>query len=240
MTNQANTQASATTTDNLPDEQQVVDYLLQHPDFFHSHLDLLNELEVPHQSGSAVSLVERQVSVLREKNRYYETRLSGVVEAAHDNQRLHMSLQRLAVNLLGADSLDDVLAIVDDELRHKLGTDFTAFRLTTEAQMPTGSSSARQSYVAADDELLLRFASLIEKKRIQCGRLNDEQMRSLFADEADEVRSAALVPVSDAGITGFIALGSRDPQRYNPGMGTDFLSCLADLISAALRAQLPR
>ena len=63
---------------------------------------------------------------------------------------------------------------------------------------------------------------------------------ALFADEADEVKSAALIPVADAGITGFIALGSRDAQRYHPGMGTDFLSCLADLISAALRAQLPR
>lgn len=170
MTNQANTQAAAATTDELPGEQQVVDYLLQHPDFFHSHLELLNDLKVPHQSGSAVSLVERQVSVLREKNRYYEARLSEVVEAVHDNQRLHMSLQRLAVNLLGADSLDDVLAIVDDELRHKLGTDFIAFRLSTEAHVPADTGDAQQTYVAADDELLVRFAALIEKKRIQCGR----------------------------------------------------------------------
>lgn len=239
MTNQANTQAATETTEALPGEQQVVDYLLQHPDFFHSHLELLNELKVPHQSGSAVSLVERQVSVLREKNRYYEARLSEVVEAVHDNQRLHMSLQRLAVNLLGADSLDDVLAIVDDELRHKLGTDFIAFRLSTEAHVPADTGDAQQTYVAADDELLVRFAALIEKKRIQCGRLNDEQMQALFADAADEVKSAALIPVADAGITGFIALGSRDAQRYHPGMGTDFLSCLVDLISAALRAQLP-
>ncbi len=240
MTNQANTQAAAATTDELPGEQQVVDYLQQNPDFFYSHLELLNELKVPHPSGSAVSLVERQVSVLREKNRYYETKLNEVVEAVHDNQRLHMSLQRLAVNLLGADSLDDVLAIIDDELRHKLGTDFIAFRLTTEAHVPADTSQAQQTYVAADDALLVRFASLIEKKRIQCGRLNDEQMQALFADAADEVKSAALIPVADAGITGFIALGSRDAQRYHPGMGTDFLSCLADLISAALRAQLPR
>lgn len=180
------------------------------------------------------------MSVLREKNRYYETKLNEVVEAVHDNQRLHMSLQRLAVNLLGADSLDDVLAIVDDELRHKLGTDFIAFRLTTDAHVPASSNNAQQTYVAADDELLVRFASLIEKKRIQCGRLDDEQMQALFADAADEVKSAALIPVADAGITGFIALGSSDAQRYHPGMGTDFLSCLADLISAALRAQLPR
>ena len=239
MTNQANNQAEKKQEEALPDEQQVADYLISNPDFFLHHAPLLNDLQVPHESGGAVSLVERQVAVLREKNKYFENKLSEMVDAVHDNQRLHISLHRLAVNLFEADSLDDVLGIVDDELRHKLGTDFVGFRLTTDESVVNNSDADSQTYVPADDEILQDFASLIEKKRIQCGRLTDEQITRLFMQDAEEVKSAAVIPVSDAGVRGIIALGSRDPQRYHPGMGTDFLTRLSDLISAAMRAQLP-
>ena len=239
MTNQVNTQKDNEADELeevcLPEEQQVVDYLIRNPDFFLEHAPLLNDLKLQHESGKAVSLIERQVSVLREKNKYFEVKLGEMVDAVHDNQRLHMSLQRLAVNLFAADSLDDVLAIVDDELRHKLGTDFVAFRLAAE-----GSHTESQSYVACDDELLQSFSLLIENKKIQCGCLSAEQLCNLFLEDADEAKSAAIIPVSDAGIQGVIALGSRDEQRYHPGMGTDFLSSLADLIGAALIAQLPK
>jgi len=238
VTNQANGSAKPSEEVTLAEESQVVDYLISNPDFFIEHATLLNALKLQHESGKAISLIERQVSVLREKNQYFESKLSEMVDAVHDNQRLHVSMQRLAISLFAADSLDDVLGIVDDELRHKLGTDFVAFRLATEG--PQASTEAhRSSYVAQDDATLQDFAASIESKKIQCGRLSEEQLKALFADDAEEVKSAAIIPVSDAGIRGVIALGSNDDQRYHPGMGTDFLSSLSDLISAALIAQLP-
>ena len=239
MTKQANSSVKQSENVTLADESQVVDYLISNPDFFLEHATLLNDLKLQHESGKAISLIERQVSVLREKNQYFETKLSEMVDAVHDNQRLHVSMQRLAINLFAADSLDDVLGIVDDELRHKLGTDFVAFRLVTEVSQAS-AESRRSSYVAQDDAILQDFSASIESKKIQCGRLSNEQLTALFADDAGDVKSAAVIPVSDAGIRGVIALGSDDEQRYHPGMGTDFLSSLADLISAALIAQLPK
>ncbi len=238
MTNQSNNQAKEKSQVTLPDEDQVVEFLLENPDFFLRHSPLLNDLEIPHESGTAVSLVERQVAVLREKNQHFEAKLREMVDAVHDNQRLHVSLHRLAVNLFDADSLDDLMGIVDDELRHKLGTDFVYFRLTTEAGAQSQSGDEGHTYVDKDDEVLQSFAPLIEKKRIQCGRLNEQQIEQLFMQDAAEVKSAAVIPVEDAGIYGLIALGSRDEQRYHPGMGTDFLSSLADLIGAAMRSHL--
>ncbi len=221
----------------MPDEDQVVNYLLAHPDFFLRHSLLLNDLEVPHESGSAVSLVERQVMVLREKNQHFENKLREMVDAVHDNQRLHVSLHRLAVSLFGADGMDDLMGIVDDELRHKLGTDFVNFRLHAEDSLQI-ADEASQTYVAADDAILQEFAPLIEKNRIQCGRLSEQQIDSLFGEDAANVKSAAVIPVDARGLTGLIALGSSDEQRYHPAMGTDFLSRLADLISAAMKSQL--
>jgi len=239
VTNQANSSVNPSEDVTLADESQVVDYLISHPDFFLEHAILLNDLKLQHESGKAISLIERQVSVLREKNQYFETKLGEMVDAVHDNQRLHVSMQRLAINLFAADSLDDVLGIVDDELRHKLGTDFVAFRLATDESQASGEDQP-SSYVAQDDAILQDFAAIIESKKIQCGRLSDDQLNALFAGDAHEVKSAAIIPVSDAGIRGVIALASQDDQRYHPGMGTDFLSSLADLISAALIAQLPK
>lgn len=238
MTKQANTQAEKPDENTLPDERQVVDYLMSHPDFFLHHAPLLHDLQIPHESGGAVSLVERQVLSLREKNQEFENKLRDMVDAVHDNQRLHVSLQRLAVSLFAADSLDDMLGIIDDELRHKLGTDFVYFRLTTEKPMELSRDEKGHTYVAQDDELLQSFRKLIDEKRIQCGRFSDEQISELFMQDDTEVKSAAVIPVSDAGIRGIIALGSTDEQRYHPGMGTDFLTSLADLISAALQSYI--
>ena len=244
MTNQANNKAEKSEQASLPDEQQVVEYLMNHTDFFLHHSPLLNDLQIPHDSGQAVSLVERQVSLLRERNQQFEIRLREMVDAVHDNQRLHDSLHRLAVNLFSVDSLDDVLATIDDELRHKLGTDFVYFRLITEAATAADNSNkddgCGHTYVSEDDEVLQAFEPLIEKKKIQCGRFSDQQISQLFMQDAAEVASAAVIPVSDAGVRGLIALGSRDKQRYHPGMGTDFLSSLAELISAAMRSKVVR
>lgn len=239
MTNQVNNQAKEKTAETtMPDEDQVVDYLIANPDFFLAHSLLLNDLQIPHESGTAVSLVERQVAVLREKNQHFENKLREMVDAVHDNQRLHVSLHRLAVSLFAADSLDDVMGIVDDELRHKLGTDFVYFRLSTDA-VQAGDEQGH-TYVSKEDEVLNSFSSLIDKKRIQCGHLSDEQLSQLFMEDAAEVRSAAVIPVEDAGMRGLISLGSTDEHRYHAGMGTDFLSSLADLIGAAMRSQLLR
>lgn len=208
MTNQSNNQAEKTDEVELPDEQQVVEYLMANPDFFLHHTPLLNDLEIPHESGTAISLVERQVMVLREKNRNFEEKLREMVDAVHDNQRLHVSLHRLAVNLFDADSLDDILGVVNDELRHKLGTDFVCFRLTTETPVvETRDEDDEQchTYVQKDDQVLQDFAQLIDKRRIQCGHLSEEQINNLFMRDATEVASAAIIPVSDAGIRGLIA-----------------------------------
>lgn len=239
MTNQVNEQKKDA---ELPGEHQVVDYLISHPEFFMDNALLLHNLEIPHESGGAISLVERQVALLRDKNQHFEDRLREMVDAVHDNQRLHDSLHRLSINLFATDCLDDILGVVDDELRHKLGTDFVYFRLTSDAVLASSEQGKARghTHVPRDDEVLALFDALIETKQIQCGLFSDEQVRQLFMEDAAEVASMAVIPISDAGISGLIALGSRDRRRYHEGMGTDFLTSLADLISAAMKSQLQR
>jgi hypothetical protein len=58
-------------------EEQIAEYLSTHPEFFERHGSVLARLKLPHhQRGTAaISLVERQVLVLREKHAALEKKL---------------------------------------------------------------------------------------------------------------------------------------------------------------------
>jgi len=230
------TQARSKQNEQEVDEQQVIDYLMAHPDFFQQNAPLLADMEIPHDAGGAVSLIERQVSILRQKNRHFETKLREMVDAVHDNQRLNNSLQRLATNLFMVDGLDDVIGTVLDELRNELDSEFTVIKLLTTDKALLKKQAQR--YIRANDKQLESFSKLIDEKRIQCGRLSEQQIHFLFGEEAGKVASGAVIPLSNAETFGVLALGSQDEQRYHPGMGTEFLQQLASLVSAAVKPHL--
>lgn len=227
------TQAQSKDNDQGLDEQQVIDYLMTHPDFFKQNAPLLVDMEIPHEAGGAVSLIERQVSILREKNRHFEDKLREMVDAVHDNQRLNHSLHRLAINLFMVDGLDDVIGTVMEELRSQLDSEFTVIKLITDDKSLLKNQPAR--YIKRNDSQLELFSRLIDEKRIQCGRLSESQIHFLFGEEANKVASGAVVPLCNADTFGILALGSQDEQRYHPGMGTEFLQQMSDLVSAAIQ-----
>lgn len=215
------------------EEQQVIDYLMEHPDFFKQNGLLLADMEIPHKAGAAVSLIERQVAILRDRNRHFESKLREMVDAVHDNQRLNNSLHRMALNLIKCSNIDEVIVTVMEELRSQLDSEFTLVRLLSNDDKQLKADPQR--YIDASDEQLNQFKKLVKDKRIQCGRLTESQIHFLFGDDADKVASGALVPlVADEETFGILALGSQDELRYHPGMGTEFLQQLSDLVSAAI------
>jgi uncharacterized protein len=110
-------------------EGAVEAFLRDHPDFFERHLSLLDVLRLPHPSGGSVSLMERQVALLRDKHRYLEQRLAELVERARDNERVGLHLHRLACTLMHADGLDAVLALTQEALRDELKAELVSIRL---------------------------------------------------------------------------------------------------------------
>jgi uncharacterized protein YigA (DUF484 family) len=125
----------------------VADYLAEHPDFLHDHPDLLAELLIPHATGSAVSLIERQVQVLRDKHAIAQRQLHQLIEVARDNDRLAERMHQLALALLDCTTLADVIGAVDAKLSGALrcccSTTGSADRPST---MPAGSVRAAPSW----------------------------------------------------------------------------------------------
>jgi uncharacterized protein YigA (DUF484 family) len=226
------TATSPQTEPEFPTDAAVEAFLREHTDFFERHVALLDVLRLPHRSGGAVSLIERQVALLRDKNRFLEQRLAELVERARENERMGLHLHRLSCTLMHADGLDAVLALTQEALRDELKAELVGIRLVdTEA----GSLHRLRE---AD---LPHFEELFTRGRAVCGRLPKAQLEAVFESDAETVGSALLMPLVAGGMrTGVLALGSRSPDRFQPDMGTYFVTHLGELLAEAIRCHADR
>lgn len=219
---------------HLDTEQLIIDYLRDCPDFFERHLDVLETLRVPHPCQPAVSLIERQVQLLRDNNLRLRRKLQELIEVARNNDSLTRRMQVLALGLIEAATLDELLTNSQCVLRDEFNADFIALRLAARPQVQ--SQPVEREFVT-EAELAL-FDSSLRTERPRCGRLTAEQTVNLFDDAAPRIASAALVPLRGSGWRGLLAIGSCDADRFRAGMGTLFLSRIGDLLSHALQAHL--
>jgi len=204
----------------------IVEYLRDHPSFFEDNADLLSRITVPHPlTGQAIPLVERQVMNLRQKNRALESKLSELIQFGEENDTIAERVHRLSVDLLLARELDAVLAVIHSGLREDFGVPHVAVRIWR--RQVNGPESGPVS-----DELRAYAAGL---EHPFCGPNTGSEAASWFAAGADQVRSLAVVALrDDAGPFGMLVLGSEDPRRFYPEMGTLYLGRIGDLGSAAL------
>ncbi len=228
-------QVNKSQEDALADELQLISLLKDHPDVFNRHPELLTEMKVPHESGTAVSLIERQILVLRQKNEQLDKRLCDLMDVARDNERLAQSRHRIALNLLGARDLEDVISIVLDELSNELKADYAVVRLFSDE--PEQFERYPDLFVSREADGLKAFKTMSEHKNPVCGRGTTEQKAFLF-DDASQIESVAIIPLTAGSDLGLIGLGSESVTRFQATMGTDFLNQIGELISAALAIHL--
>lgn len=220
----------------LATDLQLIGLIRDNPDILTRHPELLAVLEVTHQSGDAVSLIERQVGVLRQQIQSQENRLCELMDVARDNESLAETCHRLAVDLLSAHDVDDVVSIVLDAFKAELSADFAVVKLFSEDEALIEQSAGL--FVDVKDEALNAFKTMLQHKNTVCGKSTDEQKTYLFADKSENIKSVAIIPLIAGANLGLIGLGAADVQRFKPSMGTDFLSQVGELISASLASHL--
>jgi hypothetical protein len=218
------------------DENAVAAFLAEHPDFFDRHTSLLASLRLPHARGdtSTVSLVERQVDVLRERIRDSELRLRTLVDNGHANDALAAKIHRLACRLVHGRDARLRLAAIEASLREDFGARDFVIVLTRREPSLAGLEARCLRFVAADDPGLRSFESLFASGRPRCGRMRDTQRDFLFPAADIAIGSVALVPLGPGGAHGLLAIGSPDADHFNPTMSTDFLARIGELIAIAL------
>lgn len=230
-------------------EKEISEYLRAHPDFFITHTHLLAELTVPHDSGDSVSLIERQVAVLRDQNRQLRHDLAELVQIARDNDRLTERLQRFTLALMEAESLSDIFFIVHDALRNDFNADLIAVRLFASPRAPLDDSNVLLTFAFAEHSAvtlaaaLSAFKKILEAGKPVCGKLTPAQAHYLFQERAEEIASTALIPLrkssaADEECFGILAIGSFNAERFHPAMGTLFLSSMGTIVSRVLTPYL--
>ena len=218
-------------------EHDMVRYLRDHPAFFEEHQDVLAGMVLSHESGSAVSLIERQVQILREQKEEQKRKLQSLISTAHNNEKLNNNVNALILELLDADSLDDVLRVIEQRIRADFEADAIVVKLLASGNEVLKDHEELTSW---QQPALTIGEKVMTAREPACGSFNTEQMQALF-DDAD-IQSAGIVPLAkdktSKNCYGIIAIGSYDPQRFRADMGTLFLSLLGQVLTRILKRHL--
>lgn len=210
-------------------EQDIVDYLKSHPEFFVRHPGVLESMEIPHQCGKAVSLVEYQVSVLRDQSRDLRRKLKKLVSNARDNEELNRRLHKLTLSLIDCASVDEVFANLYQSLREDFSAEHAVIRIF--GAPVEASDRGLAEFVGSDPDSTGLFEPIFRSLKPICGRMRPEQVAFLFPHHAEEIGSSVVLPLGESRCFGLLAVASRDPQRYYPGMGVVFLTQLSEVVT---------
>jgi len=215
----------------------VAEYLQTYTDFFERNGPLLAKLRLPHlrDAGSTVSLVERQVEVLRERNQSLERKLKELVDVARANDALADRIHRLSQRLIRAHTLLETINALEASLRE----DFDARNSVLVLFLPEARSQEEAAgrflrTFDLNDPEIKTFESLLQAGKPRCGQIRDAQRDFLFGKDSVEIGSVALTPLGPKGAMGILAIGASDAERFHPAMSTEFLSRIGELVAYAL------
>ena len=217
-----------TALDDSLTAKDVADYLRRHPGFLNEFPELAAQLELPREQGQVASLAAYQTQNLREKNAELERRLAELAAIAAENERLMLRIHELNVAVLRANTAAAAARSVIARLAEDFQTDQVRL-LVFDLELPPADWLVRAPGGQAS---LPEFAEFFAHHEPIAGRLSAERLYRLFGDEAPQIQSSALMPLDGLGL---LAIGSRDPDRFQPGMGTVFLKMISATVTAALQ-----
>src|SRR6184192_1838870 len=194
---------------------EIAQYLCTHPQFFEEYADMLADIQVPHpHGGSAIPISERQIVALRDRNRILQEKLSELIRFGEENGALTEKMHRLAVALLASTRLNDLLGGLHFNLREDFSIPHMALRLwniaSGDTTLPEFSQTSSDVHILAESLL-----------RPYCGAHVLDEIKGWFGEDAIRLRSFAMVALrARSTIIGLMVMGSEDPQRFYPEMGT--------------------
>ncbi|MDI9238497.1 DUF484 family protein [Lysobacter sp. LF1] len=209
---------------------EVAAWLRRHPRFLQQFPDLALSLVVPREEGSASSLASYQLEVLRDKNRELSRRLQELFGNAQENERLSVRTHQLTLALMRQGTAADTLRAMAASLAEDFNGDLV--RLVMFKPVDGLGEADWLQVIAQDDARLEPFRDCLKDGEPLCGRLQPQKHALLYGDRAEEVQSTALLPLPGVGL---VAVGSRDANRFFPGMGTLFLRMMGEALATALK-----
>lgn len=210
--------------------EQVSDYLAGHPEFFEEHRGVLNSLSIPHtNSGQSTSLIERQVASLRNDNARLTQRLNSLIENARTNDQLFEKTKSLLLTLVAANTVIQVRDRIEAAMPEDFGSACCRLRLIND------SAGLPDELLLSEQELRSKAERLLTSNQPFCGLLKEEECSLLFADQAELVGSAAVMPLRAGGrLVGVLAIANQDRDYYRDNMDTSLLTFIGDVTATII------
>ena len=205
--------------------EEVAQYLQNNPQFFEEHVETLAQINLPHpHGGRTISLSERQMLALREKNKELEKKLREIITFAQDNDALQHKVHEFVVALFAARDLTTLQEMIPHLLRDIFAIPHTVLHL-----WQTNPPSAE----------VLAFADA--QAQPVCLHHAAHDTAAWFGERAAQLHSYAYLPLRAGSETiGLLVMASEDKQRFYPEMGTVFLQRIAEATASALHPYLAR
>lgn len=189
---------------------------------------MLADISIPHETGKAVSLVERQVVVLRERNVELRERLTHLLDVARENDVLFEKMRNLTLALLETKTVAQLAVALERELRQRFGSEYVSFLLFD----VSGATGAAQSIALTSAQE--KIPALVRGRQVITGQLRKDELQFLFGHEGEQVRSCAVVPVQHERPLGLLAIGSSNADHFRSTMDTLFISFIGDVLARVL------
>tara|TARA_B100000686_G_C16705741_1_gene926162 strand:- start:133 stop:810 length:678 start_codon:yes stop_codon:yes gene_type:complete len=221
------------TTDNKDsspklEDKDILNYLRLDPNFFRRNPQILSELNLPHESGAAISLVERQIAILRERNLTMRRRMNQLVSAAKENEALFDKTKTLTLELLQAEGLHGLNEILATYVLADFQADLVCLHLENEKEV-------FDHLIGHDGQFPVLLEKCELKPVIQAFR--EEELSVIFPSiNHDSSGSAVIAPIKITGQRAALAIGSKDPQYFTGDMDTLFIGYIADILSRLIQA----
>ncbi len=232
----------ATVAEQIPTEvedelsaEQVSNYLKNHPDFFIDQDELLADISLPHESGKAISLLERQVTILRDRGIEARQKLNNLLENARNNDQLFDTTRNLVLALLRAENVTEVSNVTQDQLANHTSIDACEVIIVKQENLNVSESVRTESHEYLQSE----FGDVFRLKRTHCGAIEKDRISYLFPSGSTDIQSTALCPViHNSEILALLAFGNHEENYFNVNLDTLFLDFIGHVVGAVLHKQL--
>lgn len=232
--------SAAADADPILDSSAVAAWLRRNPDFFVAHGDLLLDLRIPHESGKAISLLERQVSVYRKRQESMESQFHEIIDNARANDELFEITRMVLLDLLRCTNLLTLKQSIEEKLKDDFNASASQLVFISDHDFPQDSILRCLPSTAVRTAL----GELYQKQRTWCGPLNPVQRELLFSGSVQDkpIVSAAIVPLHLPELSPIrerygqplLLVGSTELQHFNSSLDTLFLDFIGEVLAVHL------
>ena len=211
-----------------PSAKEVADYLILNPNFFKENPEVLNSIEIVHDSGAAVSLIQRQVELLRTDYNSTTDKLMELLANAKNNDDIFILTKKLILDLIDASNIEEITSLLEKRFKKDFGADESRLMFFTESNKNIPKGRIKNPAESAD-----RLAGLMKPGESFYGEVKQDITQFIFNDET-AIKEVALIPLTSNSLKGMIALGSAQPGKYTENKDTLFLDFIAEVVSGLI------